>query len=50
MTDFVVELSGVTGRAPRVCLLATAMGSSGAYFVEPIGGAASESALDVRRL
>lgn len=26
MTDFAVELSGVNGRAPRVCLLATAMG------------------------
>lgn len=26
LTDFAVELSGVTGRAPRMCLLATAMG------------------------
>lgn len=26
LTNFAVELSGVTGRAPRVCLLATAMG------------------------
>lgn len=26
LTDYAVELSGVTGRAPRVCLLATAMG------------------------
>lgn len=28
LTDFAVELSGVTGRAPRVCLLATAMGDN----------------------
>lgn len=26
LTDYAVELSGVTGRAPRMCLLATAMG------------------------
>ena len=26
LTDFAVELSGVTGRSPRICLLATAMG------------------------
>ena len=26
LTDFAVELSGVTGRSPRLCLLATAMG------------------------
>ena len=26
LTDHAVELSGVSGRAPRVCLLATAMG------------------------
>ena len=26
LTDYAVDLSGVTGRAPRVCLLATAMG------------------------
>ncbi|WP_405181498.1 peptidase E [Nocardia sp. NBC_01377] len=26
LTDFAVELSGVSGRAPRICLLATAMG------------------------
>jgi peptidase E len=28
LTDFAVELSGVTGRAPRVCFLATAMGDN----------------------
>lgn len=26
LTHFAVELSGATGRAPRICLLATAMG------------------------
>lgn len=26
MTDYAVELAGVSGRAPRVCFLATAMG------------------------
>jgi peptidase E len=28
LTDYAVQLSGVTGRAPRVCLVATAMGDS----------------------
>ncbi|MEO7261846.1 MAG: peptidase E [Jatrophihabitantaceae bacterium] len=28
LTDYAVELSGVTGRAPRVCFLATAMGDN----------------------
>lgn len=28
LTDYAVELAGVTGRAPRVCFLATAMGDS----------------------
>lgn len=32
LTDFAVELSGVTGRAPRVCLLATAMGDDKAIL------------------
>lgn len=32
LTDFAVELSGVTGRAPRVCLLATAMGDDKAVL------------------
>lgn len=32
MTDYAVELSGVTGRAPRVCLLATAMGDDKAVL------------------
>jgi peptidase E len=32
MTDFAVELSGVTGRAPRICLLATAMGDDKAVL------------------
>lgn len=32
MTDCAVELSGVTGRAPRVCLLATAMGDDKAVL------------------
>jgi peptidase E len=32
LTDFAVELSGVTGRAPRMCLLATAMGDDKAVL------------------
>lgn len=32
MTDYAVELSGVTGRPPRVCLLATAMGDDKAVL------------------
>ncbi len=32
MTDFAVELSGVSGRAPRICLLATAMGDDKAVL------------------
>ncbi|MGE2717251.1 Type 1 glutamine amidotransferase-like domain-containing protein [Mycolicibacterium litorale] len=32
LTDFAVELSGVHGRAPRVCLLATAMGDDKAVL------------------
>ena len=28
LTDYAVELSGVTGRAPKVCFVATAMGDS----------------------
>ncbi|MFN3007696.1 Type 1 glutamine amidotransferase-like domain-containing protein [Mycolicibacterium wolinskyi] len=32
LTDFAVELSGVTGRAPRLCLLATAMGDDKAVL------------------
>lgn len=32
LTDFAVELSGVTGRSPRVCLLATAMGDDKAVL------------------
>jgi peptidase E len=32
LTDFAVELSGVTGRAPKVCLLATAMGDDKAVL------------------
>jgi peptidase E len=28
LTDYAIELSGVTGRAPRVCFLATAMGDN----------------------
>lgn len=32
LTDFAVELSGVTGRPPRVCLLATAMGDDKAVL------------------
>ncbi len=32
LTDFAVELSGVTGRAPRVCFLATAMGDDKAVL------------------
>lgn len=32
LTDFAVELSGVTGRAPRICLLATAMGDDKAVL------------------
>ena len=32
LTDFAVELSGVTGRAPRMCLLATAMGDDKAML------------------
>ena len=30
LTDFAIDLAGVTGRAPRVCFLATAVGDSGA--------------------
>ncbi|MGJ6123614.1 peptidase E [Mycolicibacterium sp. Y3] len=32
LTDFAVELSGVNGRAPRICLLATAMGDDKAVL------------------
>lgn len=32
MTDFAVDLSGVAGRAPRMCLLATAMGDDKAIL------------------
>jgi peptidase E len=32
LTDFAVDLSGVTGRAPRICLLATAMGDDKAVL------------------
>lgn len=32
LTDFAVELSGVTGRAPRICLFATAMGDDKAVL------------------
>jgi hypothetical protein len=32
LTDFAVELSGVTGRAPRLCVLATAMGDDKAVL------------------
>jgi peptidase E len=32
LTDFAVELSGVTGRTPKVCLLATAMGDDKAVL------------------
>lgn len=32
LTDFAVDLSGVTGRAPRMCLLATAMGDDRALL------------------
>ncbi|WP_285030665.1 peptidase E [Mycolicibacterium sp. lyk4-40-TYG-92] len=32
LTDYAVELSGVTGRPPRVCLLATAMGDDKAVL------------------
>ncbi len=32
LTDFAVELSGLTGRVPRVCLLATAMGDDKAVL------------------
>ncbi|MDX1876066.1 peptidase E [Mycolicibacterium sp. 120266] len=32
LTDFAVELSGVSGRAPRICLLATAMGDDKAVL------------------
>lgn len=32
LTDFAVELSGVSGRAPRMCLLATAMGDDKAVL------------------
>ena len=34
LTDYAVELAGVSGRAPRVCFLATAMGDNS----EPIKG------------
>lgn len=32
LTDFAVDLSGVTGRSPRICLLATAMGDDKALL------------------
>lgn len=32
LTDFAVDLSGVAGRAPRMCLLATAMGDDKAIL------------------
>ena len=32
LTDFAVDLSGVTGRSPRVCVLATAMGDDKAVL------------------
>ena len=46
LTDFAVELSGVAGRSPRMCVLATAMGDDKAvlhYLTE----AAQERLLDV---
>ena len=51
LTDYSVELSGVTGRPPRICLLATAMGDDKAtlhYLTEAAqerGFAASHLAL-----
>jgi hypothetical protein len=51
LTDYAVELSGTTGRPPRVCLLATAMGDDRAtlhYLTEAAqerGFAASHLAL-----
>ena len=32
LTNFAVDLSGVTGRSPRICLLATAMGDDKAVL------------------
>lgn len=49
LTDYAVDLSGTTGRAPRVCLLATAMGDDRAtlhYLTE----AAQERGFDVSHL
>ena len=49
LTDYAVDLSGTTGRTPRVCLLATAMGDDRAtlhYLTE----AAQERGFDVSHL
>ena len=32
LTDYAVELSGVTGRSPRVCVVATALGDNPAVL------------------
>lgn len=41
LTDYAVELSGVTGRAPRICLIATGCGDD-ASVVHHLYGAAHE--------
>jgi peptidase E len=49
LTDYAIELSGVTGRAPRVCFLATAMGDSpavlAAFYEAAVAGGLAASHL-----
>jgi hypothetical protein len=58
LTDYAIHLSGVTGRAPRVCLVATAQfteavserNGAAAYFVAATAGTPTEDRLDTRRI
>lgn len=45
LTDFAVELAGVTGRAPRVCTITTALGDA-AHVVAGLGEAARIAGYD----
>jgi len=49
LTDYAVELSGVTGRSPRVCLLATALGDNPAVLHQ-LSEAAQERGFAVSHL
>src|ERR1700754_69375 len=49
LTDYAIELSGVTGRAPRICLLATALGDNPAVL-HGLGEAAQTRGLSASHL